>query len=343
MTAPDPSHIMRIASSYGVSKALLSAVGLGLYTRLAAGSMTHGEIIAEFGLASRPARDFLDLLVSADLMQRDGDGPDARYGNTPATASFLDRNKPEYLGGIIEIWEQRDYRYWSDLTEALHTGKAQNEAKHAGTPFFEAMCADPAQLEAFMSAMNGASIRNFDALARAFPFGRYGTLADIGGADALLTRRVAAVHPQIRCITFDLPVVSQIAERRIAAAGLADRITVVPGDFFKDPLPAAEVISMGMILHDWNLEKKKALVRRAYEALPEGGAFIAIEAFIDDARRTNTFGFFMSLMMLIEFGDAFDFTVAEFTDWCREAGFNRFETIPLDGPSSAAVAYKDPR
>jgi hypothetical protein len=75
--------------------------------------------------------------------------------------------------------------------------------------------------------------------------------------------------------------------------------------------------------------------------LPEGGALIAIEAFIDDARRHNTFGLFMSLMMLIEFGDAFDFTAAEFCQWCSAAGFSRFETIPLEGPSSAVVAYKD--
>ena len=343
MIAPDPSHIMRIASGYGVSKALLSAVGIGLFTRLAAGPMTLAEVVAAFDLKERPARDFLDLLVSTGLLERDGDGPDARYGNTPATALHLDRNRPEYIGGILEIWDRRAYRFWADLTDGLRTGNPQNEARHAGTPFFETMVADPAQLEAFMSAMNGASIGNFQALARAFPFDRYQSMTDVGGADALLSRQVAAAHRHIRCITFDLPPVSAIAERRIAADGLSDRITAVSGDFFEDPLPGAQVITMGMVLHDWNLEKKKLLVRKAFEALPEGGAFITIESIIDDARRSNSFGLFMSLMMLIEFGDAFDFTAAEFGDWCREAGFRRFETIPLAGPSSAVVAYKDPR
>ncbi len=342
-TKPNPTHIMSIASGYGVSKALLSAVGLGLYTRFAVGPMTLVEIVAEFGLELRPSRDFLDLLVSADLLNRSGDGLEALYSNTLATAHFLDRSQPEYIGGLIEIWERRDYRYWADLTEALRTGKPQNEAKHAGTSFFEAMNADPVQLEAFMNAMNGSSIRNFQALARAFPFHHYRTIADIGGADALLSREVAVVHSQVRCISFDLPVVSAIAEKKITAAGMSDRINAVSGDFFADPWPEAQVITMGMILHDWNLERKKTLIRRAFEALPEGGALIVIEAFIDDARRSNTFGLFMSLMMLIEFGDAFDFTVAEFREWCCEAGFSRFETIPLDGPSSAAVAFKDPR
>ena len=97
---------------------------------------------------------------------------------------------------------------------------------------------------------------------------------------------------------------------------------------------------MGMILHDWNLEKKMHLIRSAYEALPQGGALVAIEALIDDARRENTFGLLMSLNMLIEFGDAFDFSGADFRRWCVEVGFQRFEILPLAGASSAAVAYK---
>lgn len=341
VSEPDPSAILAIASGYGVSKALLTAVGLGLHTRLAAGPMTSEQIATAFGLRPRPARDFLDLLVSVDMLAREGDGPKALYSNTPATARFLDRGQPEYIGGLAEIWELRDYRFWADLTEALRTGLPQNEAKHAGAPFFEAMYADPERLETFMNAMNGSSLRNFQALARSFPFSSYGTLTDIGGADALLCREVAAVHPSIRCVSVDLPPVTPIAERRIRAAGLEGQIQAVSGDFFDDPWPPAQLITMGMILHDWNLERKQTLIRRAYEALPAGGALIAIEAFIDDARRHNTFGLFMSLMMLIEFGDAFDFTAAEFRQWCSAAGFSRFETIPLDGPSSAVVAYKD--
>ncbi|MEO1017929.1 MAG: methyltransferase [Pseudomonadota bacterium] len=340
MTAPNPDHIMQVASGYGVSRALLSAVGLGLYTRLASSAMTLEEIMAEFGLLRRPAMDFLDLLVSVDLLARDGDGEGARYHNTDATAAFLDRNKPSYIGGIIELWENRNYRFWADLTEAFKTGKPQNETKNAGTPFFETLYADPARLEAFMEAMNGSSIRNFEKLAQAFPFDRYQTLTDIGGADALLSRSVAAAHPHLRCTSVDLPVVTEIAGRKIEAAGLGDRIDAVAGDFFADPLPPADVITMGMILHDWNLERKKLLVQKAYDALPEGGAFVVIESLIDDARRTNTFGLFLSLTMLIEFGDAFDYSGAEFIAWCREAGFKRFEIIPLEGPASAAIAYK---
>jgi hypothetical protein len=131
-----------------------------------------------------------------------------------------------------------------------------------------------------------------------------------------------------------------IAEKAIAAAGVADRVTAASGDFFADPLPSADVITLGLILHDWTLENKKHLVKAASDALPEGGAYIVIENLIDDARRENAFGLLMSLNMLIEFGDAFDYTGTDFDGWCKEAGFKKTEVLPLAGPTSAGIAYK---
>ena len=191
-----------------------------------------------------------------------------------------------------------------------------------------------------MGAMTGLSRINFEAFADKFDFSKFQTLCDVGGATGLLSIEVAKKHSHLKCTSFDLPAVEPIAKNHIAAVGLENRVGTASGDFFKDPLPKADVITMGMILHDWNLEKKMHLIRSAYEALPPGGALVAIEALIDDARRENVQGLLMSLNMLIEFGDAFDYTGADFRKWCGEVGFQRFEVIPLAGPSSAAVAYK---
>ncbi len=338
--AIDPSHIMQVGAGFWASKTLLSAVELQLFTQIGAEAKTGEEIGERLGLHPRSIYDFLDTLVALRFLQRDGDGRDGRYRNTPETATFLDKRSPAYIGGILEMFNERLYRFWGDLTVALQTGEPQNEIKHTGKPMFEELYSDPARLEQFMAAMQGISLGSFHALAETFDFSKYETVCDIGGATGQLCTILAERHPHLRCTSYDLPVVAPIAERAIAAAGLADRVATASGDFLADPLPRADVITMSLILHDWNLERKMHLVRSAYDALPEGGAFIVIENLIDDARRVNAFGMMMSLNMLIEFGDAFDFTGGDFAGWCREVGFRQVEIVPLAGPSSAGIAYK---
>ena len=336
----DPAHIMQVGMGFWPSKTVLSAVELELFTQLGNEAMTGAEIGERLGLHARAIYDFLDTLVALRFLERDGDGFDGRYRNTNETAAFLDKRSPTYIGGILEMSNARLYRFWGDLTKALQTGEPQNEVKHTGKPMFDELYSDPARLEQFMHAMQGISAGNFHALAEKFDFSRYETVCDVGGATGQLCTILARRHPQLRCISYDLPVVAPIAEKSVAAAGLADRVTTSSGDFFADPLPQADVITMGLILHDWNLDRKMQLIRSAYDALPEGGAFIIIENLIDDARRENAFGLMMSLNMLIEFGDAFDFTGSDFAGWCREVGFREVEIVPLTGPSSAGIAYK---
>ena len=339
-SSPDVSPILATAFGFWSSKVLLTAVEFGIFTRLGNRRLTGAELGAEAGLHPRGIADFFDALVAMKFLDREGDGPSAKYFNTPAGALYLDRHSPRYVGGILEMLNARLFKFWHDLPEALRTGKPQNEVKHGQKGIFEELYADLPKLEQFMGAMTGLSRLNFEAFAARFDFSRYRTLCDVGGATGLLCIEAAKEHSHLQCTSFDLPPVEPIAQRHIAAAGLSSRIRTAAGDFFKDPLPKADVVTMGMILHDWNLEKKMHLIRLAYDALPPGGALVAIEALIDDARRENAFGLLMSLNMLIEFGDAFDFSGADFRQWCGEAGFTRFETIRLNDTHSAAVAYK---
>src|SRR5438552_8877136 len=339
-TPLDPTPILQTAFGFWHSKVLLTAVEMGLFTKLANRRLTGPELGAEIGLHPRGISDFFDALVAMKFLDREGDGPEARYFNTPEGALYLDRNSPRYVGGILVMLNAGLFKFWHDLPEALRTGKPQNEVKHGQKGIFEELYEELPKLEQFMGAMTGLSRINFEAFAARFDFSKFKTLCDIGGATGLLCIEAAKKHPHLRCISFDLPPVEPIARKQIAAAGLGERIATAAGDFFKDPLPRADLITMGMILHDWNLEKKMHLIRAAYDALPSGGALVAIEALIDDARRENVFGLLMSLNMLIEFGDAFDYSGADFREWCAEAGFKRFEVLHLAGPHSAAIAYK---
>ena len=340
MSSLSPARIMEVGMGFWPAKVLLSAVELGLFTKLGGEAMTGVELMAALGLHPRSNPDFFDTLVALRFLERDGDGPGSKYRNSKETAVFLDRNSPAFIGGFFEMANARLYPFWNDLTEALKTGKPQNETKHGGEGVFEELYSKPDRLEQFMDAMAGISMGNFYAFADKFDFSGYKTLCDVGGAAATLSMIVAGKHPHLKCTSADLPPASAIAAKKVAAAGLSDRVVTTNIDFFKDPLPSADIITMGMILHDWNLENKIMLIRKAYDALPTGGAFVVIETLIDDARRENAFGLMMSLNMLVEFGEAFDYSGVDFTGWCKEAGFSRTEIIPLAGPASAGVAYK---
>jgi len=336
-----PARIIEVGMGFWPAKTLLSAVDLDVFSRLgAAGAMTGAELQASLGLSPRANPDFFDTLLALGFLERDGDGPQALYRNTAETALFLDRASKGYIGGFLSMANDRLYPFWGDLSEALRSGEPQNEIKRTGASMFDELYRDPARLEQFMWAMAGISAGNFKAFAEAFDFSRYTTLCDVGGATGQLSMAVARRHPHMRCISADLPVVTPIAEREIAKAGLSDQVRAQSLDFLTQPLPSADIITMGLILHDWNLEGKRHLVRAAYDSLRKGGAFVIIENLIDDDRRENAFGLMMSLNMLIEFGDAFDFTARDFDGWCREAGFERTEVLPLGGPASAAIAYK---
>jgi hypothetical protein len=330
-----PESIMKLGLGFMGSKTLLSAIELGLFTKLAKGPMSHDAILKAFKLHNRGLRDFLDALLAFGMLNRDGD----TYSNTPETDFFLDRAKPTYIGGVLEMANARLYPFWGNLTEGLRTGEPQNEAKTSGN-LFDTLYSDPARLRQFLSAMTGLSLGIGKAIAKQFPWKEYRSFVDVGGAQGAIPVQLALEHPHLTGTNYDLPVVEPIFQEYVASFGLSDRLKFIPGDFLKDTLPSADVIVMGHILHDWNLEEKKMLIKKTYDALPSGGAFIVFEALIDDERRTNAFGLLMSLNMLIETPGGFDYTGADCCGWMKEAGFRKTTVEYLAGPDSMVVGIK---
>jgi len=330
-----PDSILQLGMGFWGSKALLSAVELGVFTTLADGPRTAKALIAELGLQPRGTVDWLDALVSLGMLDRVGD----QYKNAPATDLFLDRNKPSYIGGILEMANARLYPFWGSLTQALRTGDPQNEAL-VGENFFATLYADPNRLKQFLQAMTGISMGAAHAIANTFPWDRYSTVIDVGGAEGCVPVEVARRHEHLTGGSFDLPTVRPAFEEYVASADLSDRLRFYPGDFFVDPLPNADVLVMGHILHDWGLDEKLVLLRKAYEALPDGGALVVYESIIDDDRRANTFGLLMSVNMLIETPNGFDYTGADCRSWMAQVGFSDTYVEPLVGPDSMVVGTK---
>jgi O-methyltransferase domain/Dimerisation domain len=336
MTAvPTPDLVLKTGFGFWEAKALLSAVELGLFTELAKGPADLAVLSTRLGLHDRAARDFFDALVALKLLER----RDGHYSNTSETDMFLDKAKPTYVGGLLEMANARLYASWGFLTEALKTGQNQNEGKETDD-IFAALYADPERLRGFLAAMSGVSLGPAQAIAAKFPWANYKSFADIGCAQGMTPVTLARAHPHLSGAGFDLPEVKPIFEEFVAKNGLSGRVKFLTGNFFADPLPKAEVLIMGHILHDWDLGQKRMLLQKAFAALPKGGAFIVYEALIDDERRENAFGLLMSLNMLIETKGGFDFTGADCQEWMREAGFSQTRVEPLSGRDSMVIAFK---
>ncbi|WP_373494987.1 methyltransferase [Aquiflexum sp.] len=339
---PNAGNIMQTSTAFWTSKILLSAVKFQIFTTLAKNkTMSGSEIKTDLDLkcTDRHVFDYLDALTTFGFLNREGLLDTAKYSNTIDTDFFLDKNKPSYIGGMLEMLNNRLYGFWGNLEEALLTGMLQNEAKN-GENLFDAIYADEDRLKEFTNAMSGIQMGNFIHLAQTFDFSKYKTLVDIGGSGGTLSIMVAKHQPHMNCISWDLPSLAPISNNTIENSHLQDRVKAISGDFFKDQFPKADVITMGNILHDWDEETKLMLMKKAYEALPDGGVFIAIENVIDDERKKNALGLMMSLNMLIETGTGFDYTFADFKNWAKTIGFKSTSILPLTGPTSAVIAYK---
>jgi hypothetical protein len=339
---PTPDSIMQVGTGFWASKILLSAVKFQVFTLLAERkAMSAGEIKSHLGLGctDRHLYDFLDALTGFGFLEREGLMETAVYSNNNNTDFFLDKNKPTYIGGMLEMLNNRLYGFWGNLEEGLRTGLPQNEAKN-GEDLFGTLYADTGRLKEFIHAMSGIQMGNFMAFAQTFDFSNASSLVDIGGSAGLLSLMVAKHNPHMSCVSWDLPAVEPIAQDTIRQFQLQDRVKTGTGDFFKEQFPNADIIVMGNILHDWDEATKLMLMQKAYDALPAGGRFVAIEGIIDDDRRKNVFGLMMSINMLIETGKGFDYTFADFNKWAKATGFKSTSLLALAGPSSAAIAIK---
>lgn len=335
-----PIPIMEIGNGFFKSKILLTAVKLRLFTELTGSPMSGDQIRKHFKLHGRGLYDFLDALVAMGFLKREGLKEDAVYENAPISYLYLDVNKENYLGGFLEMANDRLYPFWGKLENALQTGRPQNESTGSDEDVFEKLYEDPGRLQQFIAAMAGGQIKNFQTLAEQIDFSQYETLCDIGGADGTLCIQVARRYPHITCKVFDLPQVRKLAEDRIEKSGLKGRIEFITGSFWNDEFPKVDVITMGNILHDWGEDKKLQLLEKTYRSLSDNGACMVIENIIDDDRIENISGLAMSLNMLIETVGGFNFTGRDFDHWIKKTGFKRSEVISLSDRSSAAIAYK---
>ncbi|MDT0306500.1 methyltransferase [Streptomyces sp. DSM 44917] len=335
---PSPERIMDVGMGFQPSMALLAAVELDVFTELARRPAGADELRDRLGLHPRGARDFFDTLVALGFLLRQ----EGVYRNAPDADAYLDRAKPSFVhsGSLLEMAGDRLYGFWGNLAEALRTGKRQSEDADREHSNYEAMYADSERVRKFLTSMTGVSHAANVEIARRFPWSSYGSVADLGTAQGDLAVQILLANPHMRGIGLDLPVAAEVFRAYVAENGLSDRLEFTAGDFFVDHLPPADVYTFGHVLHNWDLEKKRLLLRRAHRALPEGGAVICYDAVIDDDRSRNVGGLLMSLNMLTATEEGVNYTAADCREWMREAGFTETRAEHLTGPDSMIVGIK---
>jgi O-methyltransferase/methyltransferase family protein len=333
--AMTPDLILRLGQAYRESKVLLSAVELGLFTVLAERPLDLEALSERLGINARGARDFLDSLVALGMLVRHDDG---HYANSLDAELFLDRNKPAYVGDLLDSASTRHYGVWSSLTAALRTGTPQSDKSMVSK--FSGLYADDSAREQFASSMTIRTRPVAKALTERFPWADYRTLIDIGGCEGCLPVEIAQVHLHLTGGAFDLPALHPLFNRYVQKHALSDRLRFYPGDFFNDPLPTADVLVLGRVLHNWDLETKRMLLKKALDALPPGGALIVYEHLIDDARRVHSAGLLASLHMLLMSDGGFNFTGADCISWMRETDFGNIRIEPLTVDQTMVVGFR---
>jgi hypothetical protein len=329
-----PDRILELTYAFWKSKAVLSAVELDLFTVLGSGPLDGKALAARLKLHRRSAADFLDALVALGLLKWEGDG---RYTNQPDAALYLDRNQPSYIGELLEHLNTRHYQNWSALTQALRTGAPQSVLGNGSYP---ALYDDAATRDIFLNGMSAGSLLAAKALAKKFPWRDFRTVIDVGTAQGCVPVEIARAHPHLTGGGFDLPPIEASFASYVDQCGLSHRLRFYPGDFFAGPLPSAEVLVMGRILHNWDIPTRKLLIKKAYRALPAGGALIVYDPLIADARRGDAHGLLSSLNMLIETKGGSEYTAAECIAWLRNAGFAETRIEPLDKLHTAVAGFK---
>lgn len=330
--------LLRMTAGLWVSQTLVAAEDLDLFTVLSArGGATVAETAAATGIAERPAEILLTACTALGLLER----LDDRFVNAPVAQEHLVRGRPYYLGDYVRMLREHAYHGWMRVTEAVRENRPSRWTPEERERIFDA----DQRSARFWDGLYPLSALTAGVLADAVDLGRVAALLDVGGGGAAFGIELCRRYPRLRATVYDLPHVCHHTAKRIAAAGLSDRIGLAPGDFFADSeLPAGhDAILLSMILHDWDEPRNRTLLSMCHRALPPGGLLVISELMVDDAKTGPLNAALMGMNMLVgTWGRSY--TAAEYTGWLRAAGFDQVRAVRLDAPAAnaALVARKAP-
>ncbi len=321
--AATPEPILRLASSFMAAKHLFAANELGLFEALADSSATIDTLAARTGLTRRAARISADAMVALGLIERDGD----MYRNSATAAAFLSGQGPGDLRPLLKFWDKVSYPAWVDLTEALATGPSKE--------IFEI---DSALQELASAGIEAILAGPTAALPHAFDFSARRRLVDIGGGTGSWSVAAVRAYPNLMATVLELPIVAEVARKRIAATEVATRVAVTTANAMHDPLPPGDVFLLANILHYWAPEENRELLRRVRNAAGHETALLLVDFWTDPTHTQPIQAALMAGEFAVHLRHGDVYSVDEIKGWLEETGWRFVRHAPLAGPQSLIVA-----
>lgn len=332
----NPGIVLDLLQAFRCSKVMFAAVSLGVFDALARGPKRLQSLAEELKVNPDALERLLDACVGLQLLDRDNHG----YGNTPVASTYLCKNSPHRLTGYINFSNDRMWKLWSNLEDAVREGSNRWKQTYGWDgPIFSNFFRNEEAKREFLMGMHGYGLLSSPHVVAAFDLNQYRCLVDLGGATGHLAIAACERYPQMQAVVFDLPDALPLAREIVEASFVADRIKLVAGDFFTDPLPPGDLYALGRILHDWTEEKILRVLGRIHQHLPPNGAVLIAEKLLDEDKRGPRWAQLQSLNMLA-CTEGKERTVAEYEVLLKQVGFAEVQGHRTSSPLDAVLAVK---
>jgi acetylserotonin N-methyltransferase len=332
----NPSTVLDLIEAFRRSKTMFAAVKLGVFDLLETGPASAAEVAAKLNTNRDATERLLESCTGLKLLAKQGES----FANTAEASAHLCAGSPYSMLGYINYSNDVLMKLWLNLEDAIHDGTNRwNQTFGSSGPLFDSFFPTDEKMRTFIMGMHGFGKLSSPGVAQAFDLSAYQHLADLGGATGHLTIEICERYPQLQGTVFDFAKVLNVAREQIALSSAKDRIACVPGDFFTDPLPPADLYALGRILHDWSEERIDILLRRIHDALPSGGALLIAEKLLNEDKTGPVPAQMQSLNMLI-CTEGKERNLAEYRELLTRAGFTQIEGRLTGRPLDAILAQK---
>jgi acetylserotonin N-methyltransferase len=333
---PEVSVVLELIHAFRRSKAMFTAVRLGIFDQLASAPQSASQLAARLTLHAGALKRLLDGCVSLTLLEHEGE----LYRNSPTAARFLVTGSPATLAGYVSYSDQSLYQLWGGLEDAIREGTNRWTAVFGNRArLFDHYFRNESSTRSFLAGMHGFGQTTSALVVRAFDLSRFRHLVDLGGATGHLALAACLAYPEMKATVLDLPVVEKFALEHISDSPVATRIQFVAADFFADDLPPADLYALGRILHDWDDPRINILLNKISIKLPPGGGLLVAETLLNEDRSGPVQSLMQDLNMLV-CTDGRERTESEYSALLQAAGFATVEFHHTGGLVDAILAVK---